>query len=398
MISVEEAKQIIQANTYQPSVHSVKLHDALGLVLAEDITADRDFPPFDRVMMDGIALNTDSLSKNESFQIESTQYAGSPQLELKDPKNCIEVMTGAMLPTGTNAVIPYELIEIKDNTAILKERHIVPYRNVQRKGVEVAEGAVLIEKKTVINTAHIGVLATVGKHEVSVFQHVKTAIVSTGDELVPIDESPKDYQIRMSNNHVLKAALQEFRIDADIYHLNDNRENLNSELRNIFDSHELIILSGGVSKGKKDYVPQVLEDLGVTKLFHRVAQKPAKPFWFGKSKKNTVFALPGNPVSLFLGYYNYVRPWISSSYFKAKNDPVLATLAEDVSFNKDLTYFIPVLLKEENAALIAYPILGKGSGDLANLTKATGFLELPRQSSIFKKGEKYSYIAYNRTF
>lgn len=393
MISVEEAYHLIQSNLHQPKETIVSIEDAIGMVLAEDVFADRDFPPFNRVMMDGIALDSSRFVPGKAYPIKGIQFAGSEQLTLENQNACIEVMTGAMLPKGTTAVVRYEEVVIEEGMASINLEKVSHFQNIQQQGIEVIVGEVVLKKYTIIGPSHIGVLATVGKTDVKVYQPLKVAIVSTGDELVAVSQSPREFQIRQSNSHVIKAALQDFKIAASIYHINDDKATLKHKLGEILTNYDVLILSGGVSRGKKDFVPEVLDELGVNKLFHRVAQKPAKPFWFGKKDDKNVFALPGNPVSCFLGYYKYVKPWILSSYGQ-KSIFHSARLMQDVSFTKDLTYFLQVNTTIEAGVLQALPVQGKGSGDLTNLVKATGFLELPSNRKNFKAGEVFKLISY----
>ncbi len=173
----------------------------------------------------------------------------------------------------------------------------------------------------------------------------------------------------------------------------DNKNELEEKLKVILAEYELIILSGGVSKGKFDFVPQVLESLGVKKLFHQVSQRPGKPMWFGCSEKNTVFALPGNPVSTFMCFHRYLKPWlIRSLQSEIKNQS--AILATDFNFTPALTYFLQVKIKNENGKLMAYPMVGGGSGDFVNLKDVDGFLELLLERSDFQKGESFPLILF----
>ncbi len=391
MISVQEATSIILSNLWRTKAESVDVTHSTGRILAESILADRDFPPFDRVSMDGIAILFKSFQNGQTqFSIEATQAAGSPQLKLKDPNNCIEVMTGAMLPDGTDTVIRYEDLKIESNTATICIGDISAHQNIHSQSQDAKQNQVLLSPHLKISPAEVALLASVGKNKVQVFSFPKTAIVSTGDELVDIDQTPLKHQIRRSNDTALQAALLELGCPSSKFHLTDSKELLENNLRNIFKDHELIILSGGVSKGKFDYVPEVLESLGVKKLFHQVSQKPGKPFWFGASKQQTVFALPGNPVSTYMCFYRYIKPWL----MKSLGSELLtsqAILAKDFNFKPPLTYFLQVKLKNESGKLMAYPDAGGGSGDFANLKEVDGFIELPLEKSEFKAGEVFPF-------
>jgi molybdopterin molybdotransferase len=177
------------------------------------------------------------------------------------------------------------------------------------------------------------------------------------------------------------------------YHLRDNKEILSSSLKEILDNHDVVILSGGVSKGKFDFIPDVMEDLGIKKLFHQVSQRPGKPFWFGTGNRKVVFALPGNPVSTYMCFYRYVKPWLLKSLGVTERLPQ-AILSADFAFKPALTYFLQVRIAYESGKLMAHPDAGGGSGDFANLKNIDGFLELPLGGSSFKAGEVFPFIPF----
>lgn len=398
MISVSEASSIILSNLFKPSIELIDIHHSVGRILAQPIVADRDFPPFHRVSMDGIAINSDSFKKGQrQFQLEAVQAAGMPQLTLHNPQACIEVMTGAMLPLGTNAVVRYEDVDIKNGVAHILIAEIASGLSIHSQGQDAKKNEHLLSPGQKISPAEIALLASIGMRDVQVYAFPKTAIISTGDELVNIDQTPLAHQIRRSNDSALKAALVQLGGEATSFHLPDSEVQLKKELVVIFEQYELIILSGGVSKGKFDFVPQVLESLGVKKLFHQVSQKPGKPFWFGKSEKHTVFALPGNPVSTYMCFYRYIKPWLLKS-LGATEDTVQAILAQDFSFKPLLTYFLQVKIKYEKGKLLAYPDAGGGSGDFANLKEVDGFLELALEKNEFRIGEAFPYYGFRFPF
>ena len=387
MISVKEAQKIVTENVFIPHISEVSLLESSGLILAENITADRDFPPFDRVAMDGIAINR----KSESFIIESTQYAGEAQKSLQSSENCMEVMTGAVLPLGCDIVIRYEDVDIQEVDGVKVAKITIPLteisqgQNIHRQGADRKVGDKLLQKGLKISPPEIAVMASVGKAMVKVEMPPSVAVISTGDELVEITENPLPFQIRMSNSYLLAAALERVGVKANLFHLTDDKELLFSKLKEILSSHDIILLSGGVSAGKKDFVPEILTDLGVKKLFHKVAQKPGKPFWFGKNDEGkTVFALPGNPVSTFLCFCKY--------FLERKNEVVV--LDKDVFFKPALTYFVPVKTYFQDGKLMATPFEGSGSADFANLTDCDGFVELSAENQVFKKGEIFEFVRF----
>ena len=394
MVTVSEATAIIQNHLYRPEKETVHLDQSIGRILAEAIKADRDLPPFDRVAMDGIAIAFDSFQEGwRDFKVEATLAAGQPRITLKDPHNCIEVMTGTMLPVGCDTVIRYEDVIIVNKIAKLKGSPIEKGQSIHPRAHDAKRGDVLLSPGNKIAASEVALLASVGRRDAIVVAFPKTAIISTGNELVDISDPPQPHQLRRSNSYTLHAALSGMGGHPDIFHLPDDRNVLDRELGKIMTDRQLIILSGGVSKGKFDFVPAALESLGVQMLFHEVSQKPGKPFWFGATKKQVVFALPGNPVSTFMCFYQYIYPWLMKS-MGVEPAPSYAFLAEDFSFKPELTYFLEVSVKNESGKLMAYPKPGGGSGNFANLKMVDGFLELPARETLFKAGEVFPYIPF----
>ena len=224
----------------------------------------------------------------------------------------------------------------------------------------------------------------------------KTAIVSTGDELVDIGATPLPHQIRRSNVYAVQALLADYiHPESRIFHFPDDRASIASGLEAIFSEFELVVLSGAVSAGKFDFLPEVLAALGVEKLFHKVNQRPGKPFWFGRLPgKAVVFALPGNPVSTFLCARRFLLPFLQRSAGETPRTPETAALAAPVHFKPALTFFLPVRVLPERGLMQAYPLAGQGSGDLANLNDADGFLELPSDRDVFNAGEAFPFFRY----
>jgi len=394
MVSVAQAAEIIQSNLYRPRKRMVHLSNAVGRILADEILCDRDFPPFDRAAMDGIAIAYSAWMKNvRSFEIESIQAAGAPQQSLMHEAHCIEIMTGAIVPTGTDAIIRYEDCTIHDGRAVVNIPQISRYQHVHRQAQDASEGDTLLKPGMIISPAEIALLASVGYAEVPVFSFPDAAVVSTGNELVDVTAIPERYQIRRSNTYALDAAMKQMHWEATHYHLPDEKNILTSALKKIILEHDVVVLSGGVSKGKFDFVPSVLEDVGIKKKFHQVSQRPGKPFWFGAGDDKIVFALPGNPVSTYMCYYRYIKPWLQAS-LNVLREPAFAILATDFAFAPSLTYFLQVRTKNEQGRLMAYPDAGGGSGDFANLKDVDGFLELPLERSAFEAGEVFPFIPF----
>jgi len=397
MITVQEAHQIIESKIRDFGVEQVLLRQSFGRVLRENIYTDRPLPPYHRVTMDGIAIQFEQFKNGKrSFTIEAVAAAGSAQQSLETDGQCMEVMTGAVLPKGLDTVIRYEDLTIENGIATIVIDQLTKAQNIHFKGEDRNVKDLVVPEGTIIGQAEIGIGASVGYHKVWVSQNPSCAIVSTGDELVDIDVVPLAHQIRRSNVYMIAASLEKFGIDGTIKHITDDYELLKNEISSLLDKHDFIILSGGVSKGKFDFLPQVLEELEVQKLFHRISQRPGKPFWFGESKNGTlVFALPGNPVSSFMCNHNYIQPWLKRSLQTIDLDTEYAAISKDIHFKPQLTYYPIVSLSHQtNGQLIAKPVNNNGSGDFASLTNGDGFLELPKGENTYFCGTTYKVIRY----
>jgi molybdopterin molybdotransferase len=395
MVSVAEASDIVFSNLFHAITEKVTIQKAVGRVLGEVIKADRDFPPFNRVAMDGIAIAFESWTSGQrEFIIESIQAAGQPQQVLSNKQQAFEVMTGAMLPLGADTVIRYEDVAINNGKATIKIDDIRQGQHVHKQGTDARKDGILLEPGVVISPAEIALMASVGKGVIDVYNFPRAAIISSGNELVSIEQTPAPFEIRRSNTHALEAAMRLIGWSGYQYHLRDDKESIVSSLLDVLSKHDVIIISGGVSKGKFDFMPEALETVGVKKLFHQVNQRPGKPFWFGCSPLGKiVFALPGNPVSTYMCFYRYILPWLWKSLHVEK-ETQYAVLANDFKFQPAITHFLQVSVKNQQGKLMAYPDAGGGSGDFANLKKVDGFLELPADQSEFKTGSVFPYYAF----
>lgn len=390
LISAYEAENIILSELRDFGIEQISIEKALGRILASPLIADRDFPPFDRVTMDGIAINFISYqSGNREYRIQSTQSAGEEKHKLMLDNECIEVMTGADLPKNTDTIIRYEDLEITNGIAKILTQ-IKPQQNVHFKGEDRKKGTIIVKENQKIRSTEIAVAASIGAVELTVKKLPKIAIITSGDELVAIDKTPELHQIRSSNVYAIASILNEYGIESTKIHIQDDFDQTVDTIEKIISDFDVLILSGGVSMGKKDFIPKALENLGIEKLFHKIAQTPGKPIWFGKKAKKLVFALPGNPVSTYMCMVRYFRPWLNQSLDLKNIETGFAHISEDFQFPSPVTYFLQVKLSNHNGVLIAQPIKGHGSGDFANLVDADAFLELPAfERNEFIKGEVF---------
>lgn len=396
-VTVAQAESIIQSHAKDFGSEEVSFESSWGRVLAEDLFADRDLPPFNRPTVDGIAISFKSFQGGiHSFNIKATQAAGENPVGIDAENECVEIMTGAALHDSVDTVIRYEDIRIENAIAVIHIPEIKKAQNVHAKGKDKRQGEKVADKGRIIDAALTGLAASVGRTELLVKKLPHIVIVTTGNEMVSADTVPSGYQLRRSNDHTIKAALKSFQIHADTVHLPDDPELIKTELNRCLRAYDVILLSGGVSMGKFDYVPEALQELRVEKLFHKVRQRPGKPFWFGIYEGRTsVFAFPGNPVSGFMCLHRYFIPWLKRSLQLRSDVPEFAILDNDIYFPHPLQYFAQVKLSvNREGKWLASPLEGNGSGDFINLLRTNAFMELPLEKDEFKRGEVFRVWRY----
>jgi molybdopterin molybdotransferase len=357
------------------------LRDAAGRILRQVILAERDNPPFDRVCMDGAAIATAAWAAGtRRFGIQATQAAGAVPLRLHDPGAAIEVMTGAVLPHGTDCVIPLEEYDLTAGALTLHEAaQAAPWRNVQRRGSDCATGAAMLAPGMRLGAAELAVVASAGLPSVEVSRLPRIAVLSTGDELIEPGQGVADHQVRRSNAYAIGAALRLHGFtELTDAHVRDDAAALHARLDADLSACDVVILSGGVSKGRFDLVPAALKQLGVQEVFHSVEQRPGRPLWFGTGARGQlVFGLPGNPVSTLVCLHRYVLPALRAASSLAGPARERIALAEGVPARK-FTFFMPVELVTDRAgATLAKPRAPHGSGDFLALAGTAGFVELP---------------------
>jgi molybdopterin molybdotransferase len=393
MISPAEAEKTILEAMPEWAREDCPLARAHGRVLRAEIVTDRDFPPFDRATLDGYAFRASSIAAGiRSFRVEATQAAGAARVALgPKPDACVEIMTGAVMPDGADCVAGYEDVS-RDGVVVTIAGSPVEFvagHAVHRRGSDNRAGERVVAGGVRLTGLEIAVAAACGRAVVSVSCRPRIAVVATGDELVDVQVAPAPHQIRRSNDYALRAALAGGGYpEAALHAWRDDPAEIAQGLGRVLSNHDVVILSGGVSKGKFDHLPAQLEKQGVRNLFHGVAQKPGKPFWFGIGPGGApVFALPGNPVSSYVCLHRYVLPALDRACGLAPAPRRVAALASPIAANLKLACFIPVRLSiGPRAELSAVPAPGNTSGDFAGLVGTDGFVELPASKVEFPSG------------
>jgi molybdopterin molybdotransferase len=391
MLTPAEAEQLIGQHLACLPIESLPLSQCSGAVLRENVYAERDQPPFDRVAMDGIALDSGAPREGvRRLRIQSMQAAGHPALTLSSSRDCIEVMTGAVLPQGCDAVVPVEEIKVEAGQAQLPPTATVePWQHVHRRGSDARQGALLLTTGTRLSSPDVAIAASAGMARVRVSSQPRIVVISTGTELIEPGDSILPHQVRRSNVYGMVAALQRhgFQRVADD-HVIDDAAQIRSRLKFHLDTHDVLILSGGVSAGRLDLIPEALERLGVRRVFQRVAQRPGKPLWFGIGASGAAaFALPGNPVSALVCLSRFVVPAVFAAMGQTPAPREKIALSAAVTVNSALTHFIPVRTEaDEWGRPWAQPCLTNTSGDYTALAGTEGFVELPPGPNTYPKG------------
>ena len=390
MLTTAEARDAILAAMPACDIESVAVERATGRVLHQSVKAERDQPPFDRVMMDGIAISYGEFdSGNRRFPIQAMQAAGDPALTLASGK-AIDIMTGASLPDGADCIVPVEHINVTDGVAEIEADYAAEQRQfIHARGSDHTKDTELLTPGTRVSPMNIAVITSCGLSDIDVSKKPTIRVISTGNELVAAGEAIEAHQIRMSNGPAMIAMLQQHGFDdCEHDHLVDDPTLLKQRIAEHLDAADTLVLSGGVSMGKADYLPEVFDELGVEVVFHKISQRPGRPMWFGIGpRKQAVFALPGNPVSTLVCCRQYVIPALNAAAGLREQAPEFASLAQDFTFKPKLTCFLPVkLISSIGGPLRAMPVHTNTSGDFTALAGTDGYVELELDQTDFPSG------------
>ena len=377
LISVTQAENIIRQHLTTAAAEIVPLSKAQGRYLREDILADRPLPPFDRVMMDGIAIAHASFaSGNARFPITGTQAAGTPALTLENADSCIEVMTGSVLPHGCDCIIPIEQIDLSDNTASLhSDASPQAKQHIHSAGSDTAAGEILLSSGQVLNAAELAIAASCGAADLKVSALPRILIITTGDELVAPEVTPLPHQIRRSHATALEALITGMKLGkVHNIHIADDPVALKETITEALPAHDILILTGGISRGKYDYVAPVLTELLGSPHFHGIAQRPGKPMAFWKNSNSPlVFAHPGNPVSVMACAARYLIP--SLVEILSGRSPTPQQIPATGSFHcpSHFTGLVPCRINNGRIQLVP----PSNSGNFLALAATDGIAQLP---------------------
>ncbi|HVE40198.1 MAG TPA: gephyrin-like molybdotransferase Glp [Planctomycetota bacterium] len=379
MLTVEQALEIILSNVPRPKDSPFPLAAAVGKVLAEDCASDLDMPPFDKAMMDGYAVRSEDAGPLKV--IEEIPAGKVPKSRVRSG-TCAKIMTGAPVPAGADAVQQVEKTS-REGDSVTLAAPVKPGQNIAPRATDMRKGEVVLRAGHRIRPADIGALAAIGKTRVRAAKGPTCAVVATGDELVPPSRKPGPGQIRNSNTASLRAQVEALGLEcADLGIVPDDTKAIRAAIRKGL-RHDLLILSGGVSAGSWDLVIPALQAEGIELKMHQVLIKPGRPFCFAPR----VFGLPGNPVSSFVIFEVFVRPYIGKLMGANLVRPrIRARLLGELPRKIDRVHYLPAKVWNEGSEYVAEPVPWQGSADLFALTKANGFVIVPIQTT-YGKGD-----------
>ncbi len=410
MIHYRQAQEIVIREAHSFGKETIGLEKAPGRVIAETVIADRDYPPFNRSTMDGYALRTADLRHDvRVFQVVETIFAGAGATRPASPGECYKIMTGAPVPDPMDIVLRKE--DTKEENGVMRLTDLAgqtpagpmaiapttlgpsPFSNIARRGEDLRGGETILDRPAVCDPSLVGLLATLGKKELTVEALPRVSILTTGNEVVPVEADPGAAEIRNSNRWLIGALLKNRGIyDISYQHAGDDPAVLEKAVGSAL-SRDLLILSGGVSAGDADHVPSVMEAIGVKQLFHKIAIRPGKPVWCGVAPSGTmVFALPGNPFSCLVNFVLLIKPFLNAAAGLSFAEPAGLPLASFRKKRVSLDEFFPVNLSGSPARLVQKPL--NSSGDIRLGLSADGLALHAADSGDLSEGANVLYFPF----
>lgn len=386
MVSVEEARKLIVESTNRLSPIQQEISKSLNQILSEDVISPIHYPPFDQSAMDGFALFHSDILKKREVEIIGEAPAGNPYKEKILSGQSVRIFTGGKIPEGSDTVIVQENASIENGKLVSDDSTLLKGANIREKGSLIKKGEVALKKETVLNPGAIGFLAGLGINSVKVFPKPKVSIIVTGNELQKPGLPLINGQVYESNSFALKSALESINISAiNILTIGDNEKTTKESIASATKNSDVVLVSGGISVGKYDFVGKCLQELEVENIFYKISQKPGKPLFFGKKNNCLVFGLPGNPASALSCFYEYVFPALrimrgfSDVFLKKTNLPI----SSDYKKKEGLSLF----LKGKTSSSRVNVLAGQESNNIGSFAFADCLIYLPIEKGNIKSSE-----------
>jgi len=369
--SLKDAIELISKQAMSFGTEMVDLENCYGRILAEAIYADRNYPPFNRSAVDGFAIKSNDLKTYKEFEIIEEVHAGSVSAIPLFIGQAIKIMTGAPVPESADAVIKVEESTMNKNKVSFSINEIKSGANIAKEGEDKRKHELAIKANTICSPSVVGVLASLGIHQVGVHKNPIVSIISTGNEIRSPKDSVLSHQIRDSNSYTLAAFFDQYHIKISNHHLvGDNKKEIRDAITKVIHS-DILILSGGVSMGDADFVPEILSELGVEKIFHKVAIKPGKPIWFGRTEEGKiVFALPGNPFSCQVAFKIFIEPYLRACYQLPALKKLILSMGAPKKKKTSFDELFPFKIGDTSSEII--PVKFNGSGDFCSVINSDG--------------------------
>ncbi len=395
MLTINEAIQKISSSIeFDRPIESLPFAMCVGRVLAKDILADRDLPPFHRSMMDGFAFNFSEIDWTKSITVKGEVYPGEEKTFKLEKNECIKIFTGAAMPENLDTIIQHEWFDLGLTIKLKENKPVKKGANIHWKASDAKISNVLIPTGTQLTTRHLPILTSVGQMKVDVFKRLKISVVSTGDEVILPEQTPKWAQVRDANLFTLKLMSEGYAESIQTFGpVPDNKEKLTDALVEAMKA-DVVMISAGVSAGDHDFVPEVLLKLGVEKVFHKIDLKPGHPLWFGVRGKTLVFGLPGNPVSGQVCFKLFVESALKkmSGMQNYNLKTITMELAADFPKHHPRHEWAMAKLITENGKTTITPLIHTGSGDFFHFGSAEALISFPGNAQTFAKGSSVEVL------
>jgi molybdopterin molybdotransferase len=401
MLAIERGLEIVMSTARAKDrpdrmpAEPVALADSIHRILREDVLSDADSPPFDKAIRDGFAVCFEDLARVPAvLSVIGESRAGAGADVTVHRGQCCEIMTGAPLPAGADAVVMVENTERISPGSVRVLKAVKQNEGLLRRAAEVRRGELILRSGRRIGLADLGLLAGTGKSTVMASAEPQVAVIATGDELVEVDENPKPGQIRNSNSYTICAQVRNAgAAPAALGIARDNLEDLREKIRRGLE-YDILIVSGGVSMGKYDLVEKVFAEFGVEVLFDKIAMKPGKPTVFGHRGQTYVFGLPGNPISTMVAFHMFVRPLILFLLKAEKTAPEIlqAKLEAPAKCDPERAALVPALVRFDAGQYWIRSAPWKGSSDLAGLSRANALIMIPCRQGTLESGETAKFL------